>query len=233
MNKVVLFSLFFLLFSGSVVFNIVDLTAQLKGQAFTLFLKVPEIKSIHEQFDLFDGKGYQFFVDHNHKILDDPDDLVSIDSDFTLNNSKQFKLRKKAAEQFELMAWAFSHDFKFKAKFSINSAFRTHGFQKTLYYGCIANLCAEPWTSEHELGLALDLWVNGQAIESNHGIYFKWMQDNAYKYGFHNTYQRGVAVDWFLVEKRHWRYVWVDLANYLHKIDKTFAEYFYSLYPKD
>ena len=59
------------------------------------------------------------------------------------------------------------------------------------------------------------------------------MQDNAYKYGFHNTYQRGVAVDWFLVEKRHWRYVWVDLANYLHKIDKTFAEYFYSLYPKD
>ena len=194
----------------------------------------PSFANARENFDFFVQTWYQFFVDESHIINFQwiPWDLIPIYSDFTFNASKQFSLRKIAAEHFSKMAWAFSHDFDFKVKFSINSAYRNTAFQRTLYHLLPHQQVAVPWTSEHELGLALDLWVNGKWMESDGGKYFERMKENAYKYWFHNSYQKWIEIDGKMKEPWHWRYVWLDLARYLHKMDLSFAEYFYSQYPK-
>ena len=181
------------------------------------------------KMDFYSDNSFQKFLDDYHPLSANysANDIVKINSDFTFNKSSNFSLRKEAAEMFEWMAWAFSNAFGFKAKLTINSARRSPTFQRQLASSCSVWRCAKPWTSEHEAGLALDLWVNGWNIKAWSGKYYQWLVDNAHKYGFHNTYQRWIDVDGKIVEPRHWRYVWVELATILHDNDKSFAEYFY------
>jgi LAS superfamily LD-carboxypeptidase LdcB len=110
---------------------------------------------------------------------------------------------------------------------TINSARRSQAYQRKLAASCSTSRCATPWTSEHEAWLALDLWVNGWNIKAWSGKYYQWLMDNAHLYWFHNSYQKWMQVDGKMVEPRHWRYVWVDLATMLHDNNQTFAEYFY------
>ena len=186
-------------------------------------------KEIISNMDYYSDTSFQKFLDDKHPLSLNYEvkDIVNINSDFTFNESSNFKLRKKVAEMFEWMAWAFSNDFEFKAKLTINSARRSQKYQRKLANNCSVWRCAKPWTSEHEAGLALDLWVNWWNIKAWSGKYYQWLVDNAYKYGFHNSYQKWMSVDGKIVEPRHWRYVWVDLATYLHEHNQTFAEYFY------
>jgi len=179
--------------------------------------------------DLYSDSSYQKFLDDNHPLSTNYEatDLVAIHSDFTSNRSSDFKLRKEAAEMFEWMAWAFSNAFGFKAKLTINSARRSQKYQRQLAANCSTARCAKPWTSEHEAWLALDLWVNGGNIRASNWIYYQWLVDNAHKYGFHNSYQKWMDVDGKMVEQRHWRYVWKELATILHDRWQTFTEYFY------
>ena len=182
-----------------------------------------------KKIDYYSDDSFQKFLDDNHPLSSSysTNDIVKINSDFTSNRSSDFSLRKKAAEMFEWMAWAFSNAFGFKAKLTINSARRSPTFQRQLASNCSLWRCAKPGTSEHEAGLALDLWVNGWNIKAWSGIYYQWLVDNAHKYGFHNTYQRWMDVDGKIVEPRHWRYVWVELATILHDNWQSFTEYFY------
>ena len=179
--------------------------------------------------DYYSDASFQKFLDDKHPLSSkyEANDIVKINSDFTSNSSSNFKLRKKVAEMFEGMAWAFSNAFEFKAKLTINSAWRSQKYQRQLASNCSVWRCAKPGTSEHEAGLALDLWVNGWNIKAWSGKYYQWLVDNAYKYGFHNSYQKWMDVDGKIVEPWHWRYVWVELATYLHDHNRTFAEYFY------
>lgn len=126
------------------------------------------------------------------------------------------------------MAWAFSHDFEFKVKFSISSAWRSNKYQEELRVSCASSRCADAGASEHEMGLALDLGINGGNIMRNNGIYYQWLVDNAHKWGFHQTYQKGVNIDSKIEEPWHWRYVGVHFATYLHENGLSLAEYFYS-----
>ena len=186
-------------------------------------------KANMKKIDYYSDASFQKFLDDDHPLSTNysPNDIVKINSDFTFNKSSNFMLRKKAAEMFEWMAWAFSNAFGFKAKLSINSARRSPIYQRQLASNCSLWRCAKPGTSEHEAWLALDLWVNWWNIKAWSGIYYQWLMDNAHKYGFHNTYQRWMEVDGKIVEPRHWRYVWVELATLLHNRNQTFAEYFY------
>ena len=184
---------------------------------------------IVSNMNLYSDNSYQKFLDDNHPLSAsyEATDLVAINSDFTSNKSSDFKLRKKAAEMFEWMAWAFSNAFGFKAKLTINSARRSQKYQRQLVATCSTIRCAKPWTSEHEAWLALDLWVNGGNIRAANWIYYQWLVNNAHKYGFHNSYQKWMDVDGKMVEQWHWRYVWKELATILHDRWQTFTEYFY------
>ena len=189
-----------------------------------------------QRIDYYSSDSFQKFLDDNHSLAwnYEANDIVNINSNFTSNQSSNFKLRKRAAVMFEEMAWAFSNAFEFKARLTINSAWRSQKYQRQLANNCSVWRCAKPGTSEHEAGLALDLGVNGWNIKAWSGKYYQWLVDNAHKYGFHNSYQKWIEVDGKIVEPRHWRYVWLELATVLHDKNQTFAEYFYeNIEPKN
>jgi D-alanyl-D-alanine carboxypeptidase len=56
--------------------------------------------------------------------------------------------------------------------------------------------------------------------------YYVWLVQNAHLYGWHNTYQKWVAIDGYEVEPWHWRYLWEELATYLYENKITIAEYY-------
>lgn len=76
---------------------------------------------------------------------------------------------------------------------------------------CSDTLCAPPGHSEHQLGLAVDLFDASTKAEylSNptYVSYVDWLEENAYKYGYHMSYQNGVEIDQYEAEPWHWRYL--------------------------
>lgn len=193
--------------------------------------KDEESKQIEKKIiDYYSDDSFQKFLDDDHALSADYEasDITKIISDFTSNKSSDFYLREEAATAFADMARAFSNAFEFKSRLTINSARRSQAFQRKLSSNCSKWRCANPGTSEHEAWLALDLWVNWWNIQAWWWKYYQRLIDNAHLYWFHNTYQRWMEIDGKIIEPRHWRYVWIDLATILHDNQQTFAEYFYS-----
>lgn len=177
-------------------------------------------------YDYTSDASYQRFLDPEHPFTQKdyiPEDLVAINSDFTFNNARQFQLRKEAAEQFADMVWHFQNDHKGKKKISLTSAYRSYKLQTWLSSKCNPHHCAAPGTSEHQAGLAVDIGINGRRLDKNSA---HWLQNNAHKWGFHQTYQKGVEVDGKIVEPRHWRYVGTGLATELFEKKMTLKEWF-------
>ncbi|USN59532.1 MAG: D-alanyl-D-alanine carboxypeptidase family protein [Candidatus Peribacteria bacterium] len=60
--------------------------------------------------------------------------------------------------------------------------------------GCSDDLCAKAGYSEHQTGLAVDLWEasTDQEFLSQPKLqrYYDWLDTRAYLYGFTNTYQK-------------------------------------------
>ena len=80
-------------------------------------------------------------------------------------------------------------------KLVVASAYRSYKYQVSIKKGgCPDNLCAKAGFSEHQSGLAVDLWEASTEYRWKTDLelkkYYKWLKNNAYKYGFHNTYQK-------------------------------------------
>ena len=82
---------------------------------------------------------------------------------------------------------------------------------------------AVPGTSEHELGLALDI---NAAVGTDSWEVYTWLADNAYQYGFILRYPLGkekiTGIDY---EPWHYRYVGKDVALEIYQQDITLEEY--------
>ncbi len=97
----------------------------------------------------------------------------------------------------------------------------------SVVYGTGANrFSADQGYSEHQLGTTLDfttekLGSNFTQFEDTLG--YKWLVENAYKYGFVLSYPKGNA--YYQFEPWHWRFVGKNLAKRLHEDGK----YFYDL----
>ncbi|MCX6823847.1 MAG: D-alanyl-D-alanine carboxypeptidase family protein [candidate division SR1 bacterium] len=199
---------------------------------------VPSFGVEHHQtagFDFDSDDSFQKYLNTDHPFDDStytPTDLLPIDSNFTANNSKTFKLRAEAGTHFADLAWHFRNAFS-GDKLYISSAWRSVGFQNYLIkQGCSLFKCASIGTSEHQAGLALDLKVitkggKGYSLDAAYpNKYSDWLKANAADYGFHNTYQKGVEIDGKIVEGRHRRYLGTELAKLLADNNQTFAEYY-------
>ena len=56
---------------------------------------------------------------------------------------------------------------------------------------------------------------------------FKWLNNNAYKYGFILRYPKGKeSITGYAYESWHYRYVGIDVAKQIHEEDITFDEYY-------
>ncbi|MDD2916433.1 MAG: AmmeMemoRadiSam system protein B [Candidatus Gracilibacteria bacterium] len=143
-------------------------------------------------------------------------------------SSKPAKLRDVAILQLQ----ALSDDFfeEFHTSLVVVSGYRDYTYQVGIKSrGCPDALCAKAGYSEHQTGLAVDLFSASTEKEflSNPKFeaYFLWLQKNAAKYGFHNSYQKGPTVDGYEIEPWHWRYVGVSLATELSNSKQTLSEY--------
>ena len=83
---------------------------------------------------------------------------------------------------------------------------------------------AKPGTSEHQVGLALD--INGDSQYTSNEMVYNWLAQNAYRYGFVLRYPQGkesiTGIDY---EPWHYRYVGVAAAEEMYNSGMCLEEY--------
>lgn len=139
------------------------------------------------------------------------------------------KIRKIALDNLKKLAKEFYKETN--NNIIVVSWYRSYVYQKGIKNRwCPDNLCSKAWFSEHQSGLAIDIysassekrWTN----DNNLRKYLKWFKENAWDFGFHNSYQKWLKIDGYEIEPWHWRYVWKELANYLNENNLTFTEFY-------
>lgn len=124
-------------------------------------------------------------------------------------------------------------------KLEINSAFRDiqeqqdlHELFKNIYGTNIGSkLSATPEQSEHHLGTAIDFGSgtsNSPRFEES--MEYLWIRENGWKYGFVMSYPEYNQLDGdYMFEPWHWRYVGVEHATNLKKLEGkiTLNQYLY------
>ena len=168
---------------------------------------------------------------HYNELWYLPKNLVSVWSKYVVDWKWWYiKVSKILKENLEELSKQFYSDTN--NNIVVVSWYRSYNYQKGIKdRGCPDNLCAKAWYSEHQSGLAIDIysassernWANNNNLRKH----FSWFKKNAYKYGFHNTYQKWLEIDWYEVEPWHWRYVWEKFAKYLNDENMTLAEFYY------
>ena len=96
-----------------------------------------------------------------------------------------------------------------------------------------AKVVAPPGTSEHQLGLAVDLVdrrLNSLVEEQENMEAQIWLMENCWKYGFILRYPKGTTdVTGIIYEPWHYRYVGYEVAAEIHELGITLEEYINNL----
>ena len=119
----------------------------------------------------------------------------------------------------------------------INSSYRNYESQENVYNdykrqqgeAYADKIAARPGYSEHQTGLALDIFSKENTLTSNFkgSTAYNWLVNNAYKYGFIERYKDDTEdITGFKAEAWHWRYVGIDAATYIYENNITFDEYY-------
>ncbi|WKY43816.1 M15 family metallopeptidase [Eubacteriaceae bacterium ES2] len=161
-----------------------------------------------------------------------PDDLVWLD----LPSTRDTQMRSEAAAALTELFDAANSD---GIELYCCSGYRSYETQSELYqwnvdtYGqSEADLVsAKPGTSEHQLGLAMDVTSESVGFdllesfgETEEGQY---IADHAHEYGFIIRYPQGkTAITGYSYEPWHLRYLGVDVATDIHNSGKTMEEYY-------
>ncbi len=147
------------------------------------------------------------------------DDLVEVDSKYG-RRGRSYTLRKPAAEAItEMFEAALAEGVDIR----ITSAYRSGDTQKRIYTRNVTRnpyqrSSAPPGHSEHQLGLTVDLVdPEGEysfSREFDQTPQGKWLEENAWKYGFVRTYYpHNVEETGYISEPWHWRYYGKELAK--------------------
>lgn len=96
-------------------------------------------------------------------------------------------------------------------------------------YAETSTVIAVPGTSEHALGLAVDIVaVSNQNLDESQEetAEAKWLMENCYKYGFILRYPNGTTdITGIIYEPWHYRYVGVEVATEITELGITLEEY--------
>lgn len=160
-----------------------------------------------------------------------PDNLVNISNTYT---TKNIQLVNEAYENFVNMEKYAKKD---NITIKITSAYRSYNLQSILYnnYASFDGIeladtyFARAGFSEHQLGYSIDLTNNDYVSfdEFENTKEYKWLQENAYKFGFIQRYPKGSEyITGYMFESWHYRYVGIDVAKYIHNKGLTYEEYY-------
>lgn len=118
----------------------------------------------------------------------------------------------------------------------VTSSHRPFDMQKRVYDNYVLSdgveeadeYSARPGHSEHQTGLAVDFIKQGGSFRTFYqSDDFTWLIDNAYKYGFILRYPENKEdITGFIYESWHYRYVGLEVAEYIHENKITFDEYY-------
>jgi len=160
-----------------------------------------------------------------------PTDLKIIPTKWTFLTNREYEIHRKVWNYLEdLLVDAEKENMDIK----IISAFRSFSEQAqlkgsyTIQYGSgTANtFSADQGYSEHQLGTTVDFTTS--ALGSSYSGFenteeYKWLQENAHKYGFILSYPPNNK--FYQFEPWHWRFVGEDLADDLHNKNEFFYDW--------
>ncbi len=108
--------------------------------------------------------------------------------------------------------------------FSVNSGFRSFEEQAKLYNELGSAYALPPGYSEHNLGLSIDVGSTLMKMES--APEGKWMEENAWKYGFILRYPKDKTdITGIEYEPWHFRYVGLPHSVIMKELDLVLEEY--------
>ena len=160
-----------------------------------------------------------------------PENLVDVTGIYARDNAKivdvVFEAFKKMADDAR----------KENLTIKVTTGYRSYNFQSTLYNNYVKTdgvknadtYSARPGYSEHQLGYSVDLTninnVSFSIFDSTEE--YKWLQDNAYKYGFIQRYPKDKEyITGYNYESWHYRYVGEKIAKYIYENNITYEEYY-------
>lgn len=102
-------------------------------------------------------------------------------------------------------------------------AFKKEGYSKKKAIKFAKKWVAEPGTSEHQIGIAVDINADRYAASS---YLFSWLKKNSYKYGFIQRYPpEKDSITGISYEPWHYRYVGKKAAEDIYKKGLCLEEY--------
>ena len=122
-------------------------------------------------------------------------------------------------------------------KLIINSSYRNFKSQEDTYNDLRKTFgskradaqAARPGHSEHETGLAIDIFTPGNTGTGNFkdSNAYTWLKEHAHEFGFIERYPEGKEyLTGYAFESWHWRYVGIPVATQIHEEQITFDEYY-------
>jgi D-alanyl-D-alanine carboxypeptidase len=148
----------------------------------------------------------------------------------------EMQIRSVAAPLLQQM---FSEALKQNVHLMLSSGYRSYALQSSVYSGYVNSQgqksadssSAKPGHSEHQTGLAIDIEPTSRDCEVE--LCFantpegKWLNANAYKYGFIIRYQKGQdKLSGYEYEPWHVRFVGKELAAQIHTSNQTLEQFF-------
>ena len=186
------------------------------------------------------SKGNMILVNKFYSLDDsyNSDDMVKVSNTYSYGNNQM--LTKDTFDAF-LNMWNDAK--KEDLTLIINSSYRSYNEQEEVYdeYKSTRGeeeadkIAARPGFSEHQTGMAIDIQTYGSRASTFEDFdEFKWLQDNAYKYGFILRYPKDKEyLTGYEYESWHYRYVGVEAATYIKENNITFDEYYAFFIEKD
>ncbi len=186
-------------------------------------------------------KWYLLLVNPDNSVSKDFIDSVNlseINSAYRYDGESCKYLDSRITKYFENMCKAAKDD---GVKLWSVSAYRKYEKQVTLFNNKVnrlkssgmddatarieaAKVVAIPGTSEHHLGLAVDINSVEESFEKTAA--FRWLQENAADYGFIMRYPKDKQdITKIIYEPWHYRYVGVEHAKAMNELDMCLEEY--------
>ena len=185
--------------------------------------------------NLDDDFGMLLLVNADNPLPDNYDtevraNLVEIDAKYR-NNNYVTQIHKDVYPYITAMVAAAQKD---GVNLKVWSPFRSYAIQKDLFQKQVnrvggdeakaATVVARPGTSEHNTGLCADFNMASDAFESTE--MYRWMTENAEDYGFVMRYRKDKQpITGVIHESWHWRFVGINHAKQMNKLDMCLEEY--------
>ncbi len=179
------------------------------------------------------SKGNLILVNKFNYLKNDysPKEITNIDLNYSYSGNK---VSKETNDAYIEMAMAAKED---GIQLMANSTYRTYERQEEIYkdfyyskgISYADKYAARAGYSEHQTGLAIDIFTTGNSTTSNfeESDAFKWLSKNAHKFGFILRYPKDKEyLTGYSYESWHYRYLGVETATKVYNSKLTYDEYY-------